>query len=535
MLSCLYARTSTEEQGQSNDNQVQYIKDYCTKNNIPLDNTIYVDEHTGINFNRPALIKMLSKCGLKYISEYNIFIIDKTLPVIYNNIYCTHSSRFSRSVQVLELYQLLLKQNVVIHFIQENRDTTVFNNSTENFIFSIQSLLNANTSRETSAKVVEGLRSASQRGRILVPGTGLYGYDYDRAQNKLIPNTEEAIIVNKILDLYLDGNGMKKICNYLNDNNVPTKKGGKWRNETIRTILTNRKYIGESTRMKQHKSKLTHDTKVSTRPKEDWIVIKYGDKLPDGTVFNSIPPIVDEETFNKVQERLKSRISPKNGKYRGTSILSGKIKCGRPGCGHNYQINSWSAKGIKHEFYTCANKHLNTKAVCNNSNVQLDKLEQVLNSDWVNGLVLRKKLLRANTIQAEIMALQKQLNKYSQQDIGSLTKAVIRLEGKKKTLIDYMLDGTISKEDYKLKMAELDNELNNTKTLIQDIQSNNTTTKYEIQRLKELKYKLLKTAINKQYDFKTVCKMIKQIIVNYNTLTVIIEINGVEYIDEVVL
>lgn len=84
--------------------------------------------------------------------------------------------------------------------------------------------------------------------------------------------------------------------------------------------------------------------------------------------------------------------------------------------------------------------------------------------------------MRANTIQAEIVALQNQLSKYTIEDTQHLTGVVIRLEGKKKTLIDYMLEGTISKEDYKLKMAELDNELNNTKTLIQDIQSNNTTT-----------------------------------------------------------
>ena len=119
------------------------------------------------------------------------------------------------------------------------------------------------------------------------------------------------------------------------------------------------------------------------------------------------------------------------------------------------------------------------------------------------------------------------------EDIQHLTGVVIRLEGKKKTLIDYMLEGTISKEDYKLKMAEIDNELNNTKTLIQDIQSNNATTKYEVQRLKELKHKVLKTPINIQYDFKTICKMIKQIIVNYNILTIVIEINSVEYVDEV--
>lgn len=141
--------------------------------------------------------------------------------------------------------------------------------------------------------------------------------------------------------------------------------------------------------------------------------------------------------------------------------------------------------------------------------------------------------MRANTIQAQITSLQNQLSKYTIEDTQHLTGVVIRLEGKKKTLIDYMLDGTITKEDYKLKMAEIDNELNNTKTLIQDIQSNNTTTKYEVQRLKELKHKVLKTAINKQYDFKTVCKMIKQIIVNYNILTIVIEINSVEYVDEV--
>lgn len=62
---------------------------------------------------------------------------------------------------------------------------------------------------------MEGLRSASQRGRILVPGTGLYGYDYDKLNNRLIPNTDEVIIVNKIFDLYLDGNGMKKYVTIL--------------------------------------------------------------------------------------------------------------------------------------------------------------------------------------------------------------------------------------------------------------------------------------------------------------------------------
>ena len=318
-----------------------------------------------------------------------------------------------------------------MHLVEENKTSKDINGTSEDFIFGIQSLLNANTSRETSIKVKTGMQSASKRGRILVPGTGIYGYDFDKTNNKLIPNTDEVAVVNKIFDLYLEGNGFKKICNYLNGNNIPTKKGGKWSAEGIRTLLSNRKYIGESVRNKMARSKITHDTKVSTRPKEDWIIVKYGDKLPNGSIFDSIPPIVDEATFNAVQERIKSRVSPKNGQYRGTSILSSKIKCGL--CGANYVINTWSAKGITHKFYVCNNKRLNTKAVCNNSNVQLEKLEAVLNSDWINSIILRNKLLIANSITRQIKVLEEQLSQYSQQDIQSLSSDVRWLKNKKKT------------------------------------------------------------------------------------------------------
>lgn len=229
-----------------------------------------------------------------------------------------------------------------------------------------------------------GLINSAKSGRILVPGTGLYGYDYDRAQNKLIPNKEEALIVNKIFDLYLEGFGMRRIINYLNNNNIPNKKGGKWNQESIRGILTQYKYIGISIRNKQCKQ----GKKIVDKPQEEWIVYKYGDKLPDGSTFTSIPPILDEDIFYKVQTIIKSRVDNDRGVYKGTSILAGKIKCGL--CGYNYQINSWSYKGIKHEYYVCSNKHLNKKGVCTNSNVQLDKLKELLNDDWLCDLYFRK-------------------------------------------------------------------------------------------------------------------------------------------------
>ena len=532
MKSAVYVRTSQEEQGQSIDNQIQYLTTYLDNKGISYDEP-YIDECSATSYNRPGFISMLSKCGLKYVSEYDIFTIDRTLPVIYKDIYVKHSSRFSRQMSVLSIYELLLKQQITVHFVEENKTSKDINGTSEAFVFGIQSLLNAQMSKENSVKIKTGMRSAAARGRILVSGNGVFGYDYDVANNKLIPNTDEVAVVNKIFDLYLEGNGLKKICNYLNSNNIPTKRGGKWNSEGIRTLLSNRKYIGESIRNKMCRSRITHDTKVSIRDESEWVVVKYGDKLPDGSTFLAIPPILDLDTFNAVQQRMEKRRSPKNGRMRGTSILGSKCKCGN--CGWSYVINSWSAKGITHYYYTCRNKKLNTKATCANPNIQLDKLEElILNSDYVNSLILRNKLLKLNSISASIRNLTKKLDNYSKQDLQSLQGAVITLEHKKNTLIDLMLEGTVSKQDYKLKMEQLDLQLANTKSNIEDIQSNNTNTKLEIQRLKELKYKVGKTPINNQYSAQQVADMINEITVYSNKLIVDITVNDINYCDEVV-
>lgn len=80
-----------------------------------------------------------------------------------------------------------------------------------------------------------------------------------------------------------------------------------------------------------------------------------------------------------------------------------------------------------------------------------------------------------------------------------------------------------------------DKRYENLAIAIKGLQAEINNLKKEVAELKELKHKVLKTPINKQYDFKTICKMIKQIIVNYNILTIVIEINSVEYVDEVII
>lgn len=231
-----------------------------------------------------------------------------------------------------------------------------------------------------------GMINSAKNGSILVPGTGIYGYDYDGVNNKLVPNPSEVAVVNKIFDLYLQGFGTRSIAKYLNNNNILTKRGRKWGEGTVNDILKNEKYIGISIRNK-YKGSGTNK-RANIKPQEEWIVYKYGDKLPDGSTFTAIPPILDEDIFNKVQTIIKSRVDGGRGRYKGKSILAGKIKCGN--CGYNYSINTWTSNGKKCFSYVCHNKKVNRGKDCNNSNITLNKLKQLLNDDWLCDLYFRK-------------------------------------------------------------------------------------------------------------------------------------------------
>lgn len=231
-----------------------------------------------------------------------------------------------------------------------------------------------------------GMLQSAKNGSILVPGTGIYGYDYDGVNNKLVPNPSEVAVVNKIFDLYLQGFGTRSIAEYLNSKGILSKRGGIWKGGSIIDILKNEKYIGISIRNKYKGSGTNR--RANIKPQEEWIVYKYGDKLPDGSTFTAIPPILDEDIFNKVQTIIKSRVDGGRGRYKGKSILAGKIKCGN--CGYNYSINTFTSKGIKYEYYVCRTKKLSRKKECDNINLQINKLKELLNDDWLCDLYFRK-------------------------------------------------------------------------------------------------------------------------------------------------
>lgn len=181
---------------------------------------------------------------------------------------------------------------------------------------------------EVERKGARQKAAAKQRAELgRVPkGTRLLGYETD---GSLV--SSEAKIVRKIFEMFLKGENIKAICDYLTDKDIPTRSRGKgWDSATIRGILTNFRYAGISTYRVQER-------------REDGS--PYWARYEAGK--GSWQPLIDEQKFRLVQTKLANPSRKTNHigharKFLGSSIYL----CGV--CKHPLRVNGksyWCPEG----------------------------------------------------------------------------------------------------------------------------------------------------------------------------------------------
>ena len=115
---------------------------------------------------------------------------------------------------------------------------------------------------------------------------------------------EEAEVVRKIVDLYIHGNGVRKIKRYLEEHGIKTVTGkSEWSTSTIDRMLSNEKYIGEVLMQKTYAA----DFLTGRREKNVGQLATY-------LVENAHEPIIDKKTFEQAQTM--------KGKVRATPHIS---------------------------------------------------------------------------------------------------------------------------------------------------------------------------------------------------------------------
>jgi len=158
---------------------------------------------------------------------------------------------------------------------------------------------------------------------------------YDCVDGEIVIVPEQADVVRKIFNLYLQGFSLGQIKSYLEAQEIKTVTGkDDWNAKTIRDMLKNEKYKGDIILQRT----FTEDFMTGKKSKNIGQRNRY-------YVKDSHPAIVPAEVFDKVQEEMAKRarlVSKKDGtletsgsKYNGKYFLGNLLVCGD--CGSSYR------------------------------------------------------------------------------------------------------------------------------------------------------------------------------------------------------
>lgn len=198
-------------------------------------------------------------------------------------------SRFGRdTLEALSTIKSLKKMNVALLPEVEQINTLEVNDT-------VLSILLAAAQEESASKsenIKFGIHQRMRSGKAVLNHTRFLGYTKDET-GKLVVVPKEAEIVRKIFSLYLDGNRVRKIKRYLEENGIKTVTGKtKWSTSTIDRILSNEKYMGNLLLQKIYTP--------------DFLTGKQKKNCGEQSMFlveNAHEAIVSKEIFEEVQRR----------------------------------------------------------------------------------------------------------------------------------------------------------------------------------------------------------------------------------------
>ncbi len=322
----------------------------------------YIDEaRTGTNDRREGFQKLLKDAQEKPV-WHKILVYDM--------------SRFSRNNMDATKYAAEL-EDLDIEIISV---TQVFDKSNEGILSrGIVNLLNEYYSRNLAKHTHAGLTQRAQECKHC-GGVAPLGYYVD-SQKQLAIHEEEAEIVKLIFDLFEANYSYHRMADELNKRGYRTKTGALFNKNSFTSILHQEKYVGtytwNKTRKKNNKGKRNSH---KYKPVEEQIIQP-----------NVVPPIIDQDQFDRVQAMLaKRKGGTAQSKSRHYYLLGGmeKLKCAE--CGANLIGTMRKSHDIPYKYYYCPN---HKRHICSVKEIRADYLDRFVINAVVNDIRRREDLI----------------------------------------------------------------------------------------------------------------------------------------------
>lgn len=266
-------------------------------------------------------------------------------------------SRLSRdTVEVLKIIRFLRERGINMHFENENLDSIKLENELE---ITLRSMLAQEESRNTSENIKWGFQRKFEKGNVFTKYKNFMGYTCVDGEMVIVP--EEAEVVKKIFDLYLQGLSFGQIKVYLESMDIKIVTDNEnWDASTIQKMLKNEKYKG--------------DTRLQKTYTEDFMTgrkVRNTGQRHSYYVSNSHPAIASDEIFDKVQEGMdkRSRVA-----YKEDGTMESKCKRYSGYCGAAYRRRTERGKIV----WRCGTRMEKGRDICGGS--------PTLNEKWIKGV-----------------------------------------------------------------------------------------------------------------------------------------------------
>ena len=385
----LYLRLSQEDERQgesiSIDNQRTILRKYAEEHGFEIHGEYIDDGISGTTFQRPEVQRLL----------------DDAKTGVINTIIVKDLSRFGRNYIEVGQYIDYVFPAFGIRFIaiQDNVDTANRDNGAMDMM-PIMNVFNEWHAANTSKKIRAVKRANALAGKFS-GSRAPYGYIKGTDEKRTFQIDEEAApIVKRIFEMYASGISPYKIAEILNNEGIPSagrltflRTGEKirnnehpyWEETRIRPILKNIEYLGHLAQQK-YTSVSYKNHKIIQRDQSDWVI-----------VYNTHEPIISQELWDKVQERLKSRAHGRKMRTGMTHPLSGFLYCAD--CGSKLKMGYVWHKYKNYYTYNfdCGKLKRYGKSFCFSHYIRANVLEEIVLGDireMAKRIVLDEKSIR---------------------------------------------------------------------------------------------------------------------------------------------
>ncbi len=318
MRAILYARYSTERQTEASiDDQLRVCREYAAARGWTV-----AGEHADEGISGAALGNRRGvRDALAALQREDVLLL-------------TDLSRLSRSQDLAPLLTRLRHRGVRVIGIQDGFDS-------DSRTARMQAGLSGILSEEYRAQIASRTHSALELRARERRATGGRAYD-------------DVEVLREIFARFAGGETMKAIAGDLNRRGIPSpgatwnrsRPRGRWLVSALHAILHNERYAG---RLVWNRSQWIRDPDTGRRlrrerPRSEWVV-------------SDIEPVIDEVTWQRVQERFRANGGGRGGARR--YLLSGILECGL--CGAKLIV----VGGSQHR-YVCGTYHGGGEHACAN-------------------------------------------------------------------------------------------------------------------------------------------------------------------------